>query len=557
MSEGWERLLANEMFINWAKPYKQHNLKNSLIMFRTAIFLLTLIFPIFLWSQETNSPTTVAELAASIQAADLKKHLDILASDEFEGRETGTDGQRKAAAYISSYFYSLELPPIGENNSYYQQIAYTAENWNKIELSVNNSNFRQLWDFVSFPATNSDLGKMEYKEVVFLGYGIDDSRYSDYQNVDVKDKIVMVYLGEPMKADSTSWITGTRQLTQWSTDWRLKLKAAHRWGAAGILFIDGQIQRTISEQRRKLLSPGFRIGRGEEPEKNYANNVFISPAIAKEIMGKRYKKVIKARDRILAKGTPKSVDLKCNLNLTQKKRIRQIIGENVMGYIEGIDPNLKDEIIVVTAHYDHLGKKRNDIYNGADDNASGTSTVLELAQALSLAKEAGVGPRRSVLCMLVSGEEKGLLGSKYYVENPVFPLENTVADINVDMVGRTDEKHADNPNYIYVIGSDRLSTDLHEINEQMNAQYVNLELDYTYNAEDDPNRYYYRSDHYNFAELGIPSIFYFSGVHEDYHQPTDDAHKIQFDKMENIARLVFHVTWELANRDERIRLIER
>ncbi|MBK8493521.1 MAG: M28 family peptidase [Saprospirales bacterium] len=522
----------------------------------TTILLIsfTLFAPQALSAQGSFSQAHAEELGATIQAADMKHHLDILASDAFEGRETGEEGQRKAAAYISSYFYSLGLPPIGDNNSYYQQIAYTAENWNQVALSVNKSEFRHLWDYVAFPATNSDKGTQEFKEVVFLGYGIDDTRYSDYQGVDVKGKVVMVYLGEPLKADSTSWITGTRQLTEWSTNWRLKLKTARKWGAAGILLIDWQIQKTIADQRRLLLSPGFRIGRGEEPEKNYANNVFISPAIAQEIMGKKYKKVIKARDRILETGASQSIVLKCDLVLTQEKRMRQIIGENVLGYIEGTDPKLKDELVVVTAHYDHLGKKKDIIYNGADDNASGTSTVLEIAQALVKAKEEGYGPRRSVLCMLVSGEEKGLLGSKYYVENPVFPLKNTIADINIDMVGRTDEKHADNPNYIYVIGSDRLSDDLHAINEEMNSRYTNLELDYTYNAEDDPNRYYYRSDHYNFAEQGIPSIFYFSGIHEDYHQPTDDADKILFDKMEHIGKLIFQVTWELANRDERIRL---
>jgi Zn-dependent M28 family amino/carboxypeptidase len=137
---------------------------------------------------------------------------------------------------------------------------------------------------------------------------------------------------------------------------------------------------------------------------------------------------------------------------------------------------------------------------------------------------------------------------------PVFPLEQTVADVNVDMVGRVDQEHADNPNYIYVIGSDRLSTELHEINEKANAQYTQLELDYTYNAEDDPNRYYYRSDHYNFAERGIPSIFYFNGTHADYHRTSDTVEKINFDKMETIGQLVFHVVWELANRPDRIQV---
>jgi Zn-dependent M28 family amino/carboxypeptidase len=154
----------------------------------------------------------------------------------------------------------------------------------------------------------------------------------------------------------------------------------------------------------------------------------------------------------------------------------------------------------------------------------------------------------------VSGEEKGLLGSEYYSEHPVFPLENTVADVNVDMIGRTDQKHEGNANYIYVIGSNRLSTELHDINEAANAQYAHLDLDYTFNAKNDPNRFYYRSDHYNFARKGIPSIFYFSGVHKDYHQPSDTVDKIMFEKMEKIGRLIFYTAWELANREDRIRV---
>ena len=208
--------------------------------------------------------------------------------------------------------------------------------------------------------------------------------------------------------------------------------------------------------------------------------------------------------------------------------------------------------MVVTAHYDHLGKRGDDVYNGADDNGSGTSTVLEVTQALVEAKKQGQGPRRSILCMLVTGEEKGLLGSQFYAEHPIYPIANTVANINVDMVGRVDKKYADNPNYVYVIGSDRLSTELHDINENANKKYTNLVLDYTYNEDDDPNRYYYRSDHYNFAEKGIPAIFYFNGTHADYHRTSDTIEKINFDKMAIIGKLVFHTAWQLANQDKRI-----
>ena len=230
---------------------------------------------------------------------------------------------------------------------------------------------------------------------------------------------------------------------------------------------------------------------------------------------------------------------------------KYIKGENVLGFIEGTD--LKEELIIITAHYDHLGKHEDKIFNGADDDGSGTVATLEIAEAFMSAKKEGNGPRRSVLIMPVSGEEKGLLGSKYYTDHPIYPLENTVANLNIDMIGRVDDWH-ENGDYVYLIGADMLSQELHDISEQTNDQYIGLELDYTFNAEDDPNRYYYRSDHYNFAKNNIPVIFYFNGVHEDYHKVTDTVEKIDFNKIQTITRLVFLTAWELANRDERIQL---
>ena len=241
----------------------------------------------------------------------------------------------------------------------------------------------------------------------------------------------------------------------------------------------------------------------------------------------------------------------CDVNFVKKlfgKR-KWIKGENVLGYIEGTD--LKDELIIITAHYDHLGIHDSLVFNGADDDGSGTVATLEIAEAFMLAKKAGNGQRRSVLIMPVSGEEKGLLGSKYYTDHPVYPLENTVANLNIDMIGRLDDWH-DTANYVYLIGADRLSQELHDISETVNSKHIGLNLDYKFNEEDDPNRYYYRSDHYNFAKNNIPVIFYFNGVHEDYHKASDTVDKIDFKKIETITRLVFLTAWELANRDERI-----
>ena len=224
--------------------------------------------------------------------------------------------------------------------------------------------------------------------------------------------------------------------------------------------------------------------------------------------------------------------------------------ENVVAFIKGSEK--PDEIIVISAHYDHLGMKNGEIYNGADDDGSGTVAVMEIAKAFEDAVKQGNGPKRSILFLHNTGEEKGLLGSKYYVTHPIFPLANTVADLNIDMVGRIDKAHKKNENYVYLIGSDKLSTELYNLSEDANKKYVHLDLDYTYNDENDPNRFYYRSDHYNFAKNNIPVIFYFNGVHDDYHKPTDTPDKINYDLLAKRAQLVFYTAWELANRSNRI-----
>ncbi len=277
---------------------------------------------------------------------------------------------------------------------------------------------------------------------------------------------------------------------------------------------------------------------------------YISSNVAQELLGKNAGK--KQKQKIDKTGKYQSYFFKKNITLSIKRQTKEIDSENVLAYIEG--SSKKEEVIIITAHYDHLGKHDGDIYYGADDDGSGTVALLEIAQAFTLAKNAGYTPERSILIMPVSGEEKGLLGSAYYTKNPVFPLENTVANLNIDMIGRLDEDHMNNENYIYIIGSDKLSNDLHFINENCNALYSQLELNYRYNDENDPNKFYYRSDHWNFAKNNIPVIFYFNGVHDDYHKPSDTIDKILFHKMEKITRLVFHTAWKLANNPERIKL---
>ena len=226
--------------------------------------------------------------------------------------------------------------------------------------------------------------------------------------------------------------------------------------------------------------------------------------------------------------------------------------ENIWAYIEGSEkPN---EVLVISAHYDHVGIKDGEVYNGADDDGSGTVALIEMAKAFAKAKKQGHGPKRSILFLHVTGEEHGLHGSRYYSENPLFPIENTIADINIDMIGRRDTLHPKTNNYVYVIGSDRLSSELHTINEEVNAKYTQLELDYKYNDRKDPERIYFRSDHYNFAKKGIPAIFFFNGIHADYHQSSDTPDKIEYDALAKRAQLAFVLAWELANRPERIKV---
>ncbi len=226
--------------------------------------------------------------------------------------------------------------------------------------------------------------------------------------------------------------------------------------------------------------------------------------------------------------------------------------QNVVAFIKGSE--FPDEIVVLSAHYDHLGVKNNQVYNGADDDGSGTMAVLEIAEAFQEAVKSGHRPKRSILFLHVTGEEIGLYGSKYYTENPIFPLENTVCDLNIDMIGRIGEDRTEKQteNYIYLIGSDKLSQALHNLSETVNNTYTQLELDYTYNDPNDPNRFYYRSDHYNFAKNNIPVIFYFSGVHEDYHKLTDTPDKINYELLTKRTQLVFYTAWEVANRENRI-----
>lgn len=500
---------------------------------------------------ELTDPTPFME---TIKASDLKSLLDVLASKEMQGRETGEPGQRKAADFIAQQFKDAGIPPQGDRNTYFQKIVLANESWSNLSLKVEGVEFKNKVDFYVLPAYNPNTPELNLKEIVFVGYGIEDPKYNDYAKADVKGKAVLFYDGEPLNDDGKSKITGEMYRSDWALNWQKKVKLAKEKGATLVFILDPKISDNLKSKRRAIGAGGWKpvAEGGEKKASEYINNLFVSPALAQALLGDKAGKVL---ETVAVSGTEsfKPSKVKTKIELKMAKESTTLVGSNVLAVIEGIDPQLKKEYVFVTAHYDHLGSPDSTVvYYGADDNASGSSGVIEIARAFQEARKQGVGPKRTVVCMLVSGEEKGLLGSKYYTEFPMFPLDKTIVDVNIDMIGRVDEPHKNNPNYVYVIGSDRLSPELHQINERVNTEYTKMELNYKYNAKDDPNHYYERSDHYNFAEKGIPAIFYFNGTHADYHRPTDTPDKINFDALAKRAQLAFLTAWEVADRPSRL-----
>ena len=493
--------------------------------------------------------------ANGILAADLRPLVEVLASDSLEGRETGKPGQRKAADFIARQFKALGLPPEGDRNTYFQQIRLQRESWKTISLKVGDQEFKNRTDFYVYPAYNPSNPLLELKEVVFVGYGIEDSTYNDYGKAEVAGKAVIFYDGEPIDNNGKSLVTRSEFRSTWSLDWKRKVQLAKSKGAIMVFIVDSNFGESIKNNRKMTSTYGWKPidSNTEGQPTDFVNSMFVSPSVATAILGKKAAKVDEAITDLRGGEKFKAVKVKSKIAVVLDKEIKTLEGSNVIGFIEGSDPELKKEYVFVTAHYDHLGTPDSSvIYYGADDNASGTAGVIEIARAFAEAKRKGVGPKRSVVCMLVSGEEKGLLGSEFYVQFPIFSLNKTVVDINIDMIGRVDDRHTGNPNYIYVIGSDRLSSTLHIINERVNQEYTQLELDYKYNDPNDKNKYYERSDHYNFAQRGIPSIFYFNGTHPDYHKPTDTVDKIDFNALAKRTQLAFHTAWEVANRPWRL-----
>ncbi len=524
----------------------------------TQNIILPLFIVLTVASCRTVAQLTPDDLAKTITAQDLKVHLTYIASDSMRGRDTGSPEQRLAAKYIADKFESYGLKGVvGESKSHLQLVDLVKRGWGDFYLKAHGKKYAYLSDFIS--NSISPMPKEESSEIVFVGYGIEDKDFTDYANIDVKNKIVAVFEGEPKSIYGDFLITGTTEMSKWSKGdaWKEKMTLAKSKGAKGLLLITKasveDFEKTIKQRQTMMKRFGnARLGFREvsDPQGSDFAVLTIGQNMAAEILKTTIAELDAAKEKVVS--AKKSVDnLFKNqpISLKIERTVDGIDTYNVLGYLEGTDK--KEELVIVTSHYDHVGVQDGKIYNGADDDGSGTVSVLEVAQAFGEAAKSGQKPRRSVLFMTVTGEEKGLLGSEYYVKHPVFPLANTVCDINIDMVGRTDKDHEGKGDYIYVIGSDKLSSELHSALLDQNKK-APIDLDFRYNDPNDPNRFYYRSDHYNFAKNKIPVAFFFNGVHDDYHQPTDDVEKIEFNKMEKRARLVFNLTWEIANREKRL-----
>ncbi len=499
------------------------------------------------------------KFSKAINPENAYKHLSVLASDEYEGRETGTKGAWMAADYISNYFKSLGLKaPV--NGSYFQKIDLVNVTLKESHLTVNGQPKEYQKDYLVSPSLISDKGfTFSTNDIVFIGYGIKKDSYNDFTGTDIKGKVVMMFNGgDPTLKPGTRIDRAAYRAT---LEARAKYFAENNVKA--IILIDPAVDR-ITENTKQTLKNGrvmVKTNAAMEAQKqNETPRVSISVALANELFKASNTTVTDLQKKITESQSPASQVLNVPFSASASKTETPVRCENVLGYLEGSDPVLKKEVLILTGHYDHIGLEtdpnaKDKVNNGADDDGSGTTGVLLMAKAFTDAKKAGKGSKRSILFMTVVGEEKGLWGSEWYSEHPVFPVENTIADLNTDMIGRTGEEYLGKPdsaNYIYSVGSNMLSSDLGKLSEQVNATYTKMKLDYKYDDPKDPEQIYYRSDHYNFAKLGIPIIFYYDGMlQQDYHKPGDEVSKINFPLLAKRAKLTYFTAWELANRPKR------
>ena len=499
----------------------------------------------------SNLPLPTAEATSSITARDLKKHLSFLASDELGGRYTLSPSNRVAARYLASQLESYGYRGAVRDGSFFQRVPLSYRDVDRAGSRVTLNIGGTKRDFNYADAFLADVpSDMNISGgLVFVGYGVSSPKnnYDDYAGLKVKGKIVVIANGAPEQLKNVRL-----------QDDEQAEAAALAHGAIGAVKIPDAQTLLSWDQLKVWLGGSQQLGL---PPRTTATGKILpeinaGPELIKAIakaMGKESSDLVASANKLKPAELAVSAEVKLHVDVKDAPP-----AQNVAGILDGADPKLKDEYVVFSAHYDHLKTgDKGEVYHGADDDGSGTVSVLEIAQAFSL----GPRPSRSILIVFHTGEELGLFGSAYNTDyEPVVPLQKLVADFNIDMVGRSRpagdndprDAHLTDKDSIYIIGADKLSTELNKLNEETNLATARLNFDYTYNDEKHPERFYYRSDHYNYAKHGIPIIFYFTGVHRDYHKPSDVVEKIDFEKMERIDRMIFATGWRVANLDHRL-----
>lgn len=472
---------------------------------RTILFIAFSLFTLFAIAQKKNK--SAEKFSQTIIAADLKTMLYVLASPEMEGRETGTNGQRKAAEFLKQQFQRIGIAA-GNYGNYEQFYPVYKDTLTEAQVQINGNNYSFGKDFTAL--LNSIISSKQYfSEVVYM------SKIDTTTDIRGKAVVLVAKNGTQLPSNSELFKLYSRQ-------------------PAVVFFIQNNIDKQQSLRNSRMYTNIYKA-------RQTPVVVRMSEAMGEALLKSDF---AKAKEQILE---TKIIATELMFSFNKENKIIQ--ASNVLGMIEGSDK--KDEWIIISAHYDHIGMNNGKVNPGADDDGSGTVGVLEIAEAFAKAKAAGKGPRRSILFLIVSGEEKGLWGSDYYTNHPVYPLEKTSLDINIDMIGRKDDnlKSLDSNNHVYLIGDDKISSDLPRFVDSINNLYIKIITDRKYNDPKDPNRLYYRSDHYNFAQKGIPIVFFFDGIHKDYHKPSDTPDKINYDLQERRTRLVFLLAWEAANRN--------
>jgi hypothetical protein len=512
-------------------------------------------------SQSSKTKSSTRGNADYITAAQLKDYLYFIASDEMEGRDTPSRGLNTAARFLATNLSRWGFKPAGDEGSYFQHIALRRNKVNPAQThaEINGERFSFGNDFLAGQADGVVSGPLVY---VSHGWVIKDKNIDAYQGIDVKDKIVVALSGRP-KGVGFREFRGKKP----GEDFDNPQSYAEKHGAKGIIIIPNFNTLAFWErQYQRAAEQGIVAVEKfqERGEDGLLPSITASPQMLAALFRGEKESAAMIFNRAAADDPVAPFDLRPNkkVSFTVGTTSEPETTQNVVVILEGSDRVLKNEYVAIGAHYDHVGIGRvvagDSIYNGADDDGSGTVAVLAIAEAFAR----GPRPKRSMLFVWHAGEEQGLWGSKYLTEFPPAPLDQIVAQLNIDMIGRSKKAGDTNPengeltgpNEIYVIGSKMMSTELGELSERVNKSFLKLAFNYKYDDPQDPNRFFFRSDHYNYAQKGIPIIFYFSGVHEDYHQASDSPDKIDYQKMEKVARTIYATAWELANAKKRPRV---